>query len=213
MQRDICGEAEMRLTSALCNAGALVQQLPRRAIGHFLLTLIVGPILLVSVALVINSSTKEHWSLGIIMTLLYAFSVFLGVMDLRNRSSQSYYLHKGLFISLLIAWSGIAVAASASLQLQNAGWAVYDPPEPLSPEYDYYNFLNYYTWVFLDMLPGLDAVKLLHFERPLQSKNWIGGVPVILFRAFVVLALFAALKLWWQGKKQAGRIPPEQPSD
>ena len=103
----------------------------------------------------------------------------------------------------MTAFCAIAVAASASLQLLRAGWAVYEPT-PLADQ-AYVNFATYYIWVLLDMLPGLQASDLLSFDPSLKPKNAVAGVPVIAFRMFVLFGLLAALRVWWNGRKESNR--------
>jgi hypothetical protein len=131
--------------------------------GRVLLTLVGAIVLLVSAAAIIDGFTDTHWALGLAFTVFYAFGIYLGIVELRSPAAQRFPVQTGLLASLLVLTTGIAVAASMSLQLQRLGWAVY---EPVSTEGDaYVNLLGYYTWVFLDMMPAIDATELLASQR------------------------------------------------
>jgi hypothetical protein len=170
-----------------------------RTIRDVLFTVVIGALLCGSVIWIIQEATEKHWALGTVVTIFYAYPALLGISDLRSHSARQFPIHKGLAISCLMAFTAIAVAASASLQLLHAGWASYEPPPPEG--YAYVNLISYYVWVLLDMLPGLDIPELLGFDAPLKPKNPIAGIPVIVFRAFVLFGLLAALKMWWEGRK------------
>lgn len=165
-----------------------------------LVALVVSVVLCVSVVAIIRVTTEKHWTLGILVTAFYAYAVFLGIADLRSREAVGFPVHKGLLISLLTVLTAIAVAASASLQLLRGGWAVYDPVPTANDAY--FNLIAYYVWVFLDMLPAIKATELLAFVPPLEPKNSVAGIPVMAFRAFILFGLLAALKVWWQRRKQ-----------
>jgi hypothetical protein len=170
-----------------------------------LVTLGIWIILCVSVFGIIKSTTEQHWALGIVATAFYSWGVYLGIADLRSREARRFPVHKGLFIFLLAVLTGIAVAASVSLQLRRVGWAIY---EPVSTDDDaYFSLVGYYVWVFLDMLPAIKAAELLAFAAPLKPQNSVAGIPVVLFRVFVLFGLLAALKVWWQGRKEVATVP------
>ncbi|HKX60369.1 MAG TPA: hypothetical protein VJS65_00975 [Verrucomicrobiae bacterium] len=152
---------------------------------------------------IIKTGTETHWSLGIAATLFVAYATHLGVSDLRSPQARRFPIQKGVGIACLTAFSAIAVAASASLLLLGAGWALYDPTPPANRGYD--PFITYYLWVLLDMLPGLQVNELLTFAPPLKPKNAVAGIPVIAFRTFVLLGLLKTLKVWWEGRKNGTR--------
>lgn len=165
-----------------------------------LVTLLVWLVLSASVIGIIRATTEEHWSLGILATAFYAYGVYLGIADLKSREARTFPIHKGLFIFLLTLLTAIAVAASVSLQLQRAGWALYEPVSTAGKAYG--DLVTYYVWVCLDMLPAIKATELLAFPAPLTPKNALAGCPVIAFRALVLFGVLAALNAWWQGRKR-----------
>jgi hypothetical protein len=173
-----------------------------RTTRDVLLTVALGTLLYGSVLAVIQSASTRHWLVGTVVTIVYAFAVCLGILDLRSEQGRRVPIHKGLAISLLTILTGVAVAASVSFQLLRAGWAVYEPTP--SGDYAYLTLNAYYFWVFLDMLPGLKATELLAFNAPLKPTNSAAGIPVLLFRAFVLFGFLAAIKAWWGRRRQLG---------
>jgi hypothetical protein len=173
-------------------------------------TLVASVALSASVVGIIQVTTRMHWILGILFTAFYAYGAYLTIPQLRSREALRFPVHKGLFIFLLTVITAIAVAASVSLQLLRVGWAVYDPVP--TEEDAYRNLIAYYVWAFLDMLPAIKATELLAFIPPLKPKNSVAGIPVMAFRAWILFGLLAALKEWWQRRKQVGEGSRTQPT-
>ena len=175
-----------------------------RRITDVLGTLVGWVVLCLLAVFIIPAATQLHWILGIVVTAACAVAAFFGLADLRSHAARGFPVRKGLLIFVLTGLTGIAVAASVSLQLLRVGWAVY---EPVPLENDAHRSLTtYYVWVFLDMLPAVKATELLAFLPPLKPTNSVAGLPVMAFRAFVFLGLLAALRVWWQGRKQDARL-------
>lgn len=163
------------------------------------ITVAVGLLLYGTVVAILHNVSKAHWLIGTGATLFYAGAVALGLSDLHGGTARRLPVHKGLGIALLVVFTGTAVAASASYQLLRAGWADYQPAPAWSTAYVDFNI--YYLHVALDLLPGLDATKTLNFEAPLQPRNWVAGLPVVAFRAFLIFGVVAGVKAWWTGRK------------
>jgi hypothetical protein len=166
-----------------------------KIVGKLAATLVLGVLLVFSVIVIIQAATSAHWTLGILATICYSGAVYLGISELRSDAARRYPIEKTVAILLLAAFTTIAVAASASLQLLRAGWAAYDPH--FSVDHGYSPLLGYYLWVLLDMLPGLKVPELLAFKIPLTPTNAAAGVPVIAFRVVVLFGLLGTLKVWW----------------
>lgn len=163
------------------------------------LTLVGGLLLYIAVLTVLYQVGKGHWLFGSVATVLYALAVALGLADLQGEWARRLPIHKGVGLVLLVGFTAVAVAASASYQLLRAGWAAYEPAPPL--ETAYLNLNGYYLWLLLDMLPGLDAATTLSLAAPMTPVNWVAGLPVLGFRVFIVFGLLAGIKAWWAGKR------------
>src|SRR5439155_14190107 len=59
-----------------------------RWIRDVVLTVIVCAIASISVFAIIKATTEAHWSLGLVVTVLYAGATYLGLDDLRSRQAQ-----------------------------------------------------------------------------------------------------------------------------
>lgn len=170
-------------------------------------TFVAGLLLYGAVLAILHKVNQTHWLVGTGATLFYALAVALGLSDLRSDPVSRLPIHKGIGIALLTVFTGIAVAASLSYQLLRAGWADYEPAPP--PDQAYLVFNAYYFHVMLDLLPGLDAAKTLSFEAPLQPKNWVAGLPVVAFRAFIIFGVVAGVRAWWVARKTRANAPPK----
>jgi hypothetical protein len=91
------------------------------------------------------------------------------------------------------------------LNLWRAGLAAYDAGPQTT--FAYGTFLLYYIWMLLDMVPGLKLTELLTLTAPLKLQNSIAGIPVVVFRAFILFGLFVAGKKWWQGRQVSSPSP------
>ena len=187
---------------------AIAQQ-PRygalRVFRDVVVTLIVACILFASVFGILQVAANSHWIIGCGATVFYAMAAYFGLSDLGGKWARHAPIHKGVALVLLTAFTAVAVAASASFQLLQAGWAVYQP----SPDLDraFGALSEYYLWALLDLLPGLNAAKLLSFEAPLTPRNWVAGIPPIVFRAFLIFGVLVAAKRWWSSQKNANSGP------
>lgn len=179
-----------------------------RWIRDALLTVVFCVVAIRMVFWLIMAATGLHWLFGLVATIVYAGAAYWGVFELRSRQLQRFPIRKGVAIAFLTASCAIAVAASISLLLLRAGWAIYDPTPPPNTPQAYGNLVIYFVWVLLDMLPGLQVTDLLSFDPSLEPKNAVAGIPVIAFRAFVLFGLLAALKEWWKGRKDHPRDDP-----
>jgi len=173
----------------------------------FVVTVVGGLLLYATVLAILHNVSKAHWLIGAVATVFYALAVALGLSDLHGDWARRLPIHKGVGLVLLVAFTGIAVAASASFQLLRAGWAEYEPAPPL--EIAYLTFNSYYLWVLVDLIPGLDAARTLVLEAPIKPKNWVAGLPVVAFRAFVIFGILAGVKVWWAGKRTIANPQPK----
>lgn len=177
-----------------------VQSFVRLALG-VLVTMLVCLLAFIIVAGGLQWAHKTHWLLGAIATLLFAAVVLMGLHDLRGPWSKSVPLHRGAGLVLITAMTAILVAGSASFLLLQAGWARYEPAPSI--ERAHMLLTAYYAWLLVDLLPGLDATRLLSLEPPLRPMNLVAGLPAVLFRVFVVLGLVVAVRAWWKSRDQA----------
>jgi len=180
-----------------------------KIIGQMAVTLILFLGLVWLVRELIQVTTSAHWMLGLLLTIVCGAGGYWGILELRSDVARGYPIHKTLAILVLAAFTAIAVAAAASLQLLRPGWATYDPVP--SVDHGYSPLLSYYLWVLLDMLPGLKVPELLAFKAPLTPTNAAAGIPVIAFRVVVLFGLLGTLKVWWH--KRTAESPSPSPHE
>jgi hypothetical protein len=174
-----------------------------REIGSIVWTLFALLLLYGSVLAIMANAFQYHWLVGLGATLFYAFALWVGLQDLLSREASRFAIRKGLAIFALLVLTGSAVFGALSLLLEAVGWAQYTSGEART----FLSFHIYYLWLFLDMLPGLNATETLSLTAPLQSEGVIAGLPVIAFRAFVVFGLLRALKTWWSARDPKNGSP------
>lgn len=64
-------------------------------------------------------------------------------------------------------------------------------------------FSNYYLVVMLDLIPGIEFSKTLALATTVQTKSKLGGLPVLGFKIYFILAVIGAFKRWREVRKQA----------
>lgn len=142
----------------------------------------------------IEFATSVHWSLGASMTavagILLAWSA-VKTASFRQDDSISIILVFFCFSVLL----GAVVCSGFSYVLHLQGWAGYDgaPPEPSMQ-----TFRRYYLWTFADMVPAINIWKTFPVPSPIAPTDSMAGVPVLIFRLFVLGYIFASIARWWE---------------
>ena len=67
----------------------------------------------------------------------------------------------------------------------------------LTNDHRFYDFLEYYVWVTLDMVPGLKVNEHIGFKPNVTPTKGIESIVVIAFRGFIIYIFFNILsKLW-----------------
>jgi hypothetical protein len=89
------------------------------------------------------------------------------------------------------------VCAWLSYLIYLANPATYAVPAPLSVG----RFVDYYVYVFLDLLPAIKVPQTLHLEPAIQPRSSMAGVPVLAFKVFVVWLFFDAARAWIKSRQ------------
>ncbi len=139
----------------------------------------------------IEYAANLHWSLGLLVTLpagvLAVWTTTLIASEVRSVSLVFVFF----VLSVLL---GAIACAGISYVLNLQEWASYGAPRGATIE----TFRNFYLWTFLDMLPAIEIWEIFPVPPPLQAADAIAGVPVLLFKVFVLGSVFAALRRWWK---------------
>jgi hypothetical protein len=161
-----------------------------------LLTEIFGPLggTLFFVALVsrlIEYAASRHWSLGVLLTA--ASGVLVAWIAIQAAPFRRQHpISIVLLFSFVMVFLGAVVCAGASYVLHVQGWASYGATQRVTMD----SLRNYYLWTVLDMVPGLDIWKAIPVKSPVEP-DAVGGIPVLLFRIFVLGFVFASVRRWW----------------
>jgi hypothetical protein len=123
----------------------------------------------------------------------------------------SFLLLLGWF-SAIAAFSGISTTTyffePSSYELPEAtdrGKPIPPAPPGINPmyiEFFYRNpnpidlFTRHYLFEFCNLIPGLEVTKTLKISAAIQTKSLIGGIPILLFKIYIVSLLFGALRRW-----------------
>jgi hypothetical protein len=107
-------------------------------------------------------------------------------------------LYQVLFAVVVCAW--------LSWVLWLKGLAIYDPQGAATLA----KFVSFYIWTFFDLIPGLEVWTTLNVTVPLEAKNWIAGAPVLIFKIFVVLVVYASFRDAWERRADARAVRGEQ---
>ena len=120
-------------------------------------------------------------------------------------------------VALLVASTYASVGAFAGLSATLQTWrpTSYDVTavQPLLPAAGRANetipvadpfgvFSNYYLVVMLDLIPGIEFSETLALTTPVQTKSKLGGLLVLGFKIYVLIAVIGAFKKWREMRKQ-----------
>ena len=109
----------------------------------------------------------------------------------------------GFLMGVLLA---AFVGAWFSSVLHARGLAAYRVPAAFSIG----TFMDLYVFTFIGLIPSLNAWETLKVSAPIEVLDWRAGVPVLLFRAFVIWIFFDAVRRWW---KLRGTEPTTTPGE
>lgn len=147
---------------------------------------------------IVSNAHQYHWLSGFTSALLVASLCVVGILDIRSRSALDFPVLKGISIVALVAIFGVIVASSASLSLNELKIAKYTLHDSYADTpFNFELCLEFYGWTLLDLLPGLEILKTLGINLPFSPKNPEAGIPIVLFRAYVIFMVLGSLKIWW----------------
>jgi hypothetical protein len=149
---------------------------------------------------VMEKATAIHWVFGaVVATLIALLLLWLLLWLNRSLGKKEHSEHPArimLSMFLAIVLVGAAVCAQTSYLFHSKQWATYTAVKDLQLG----RFVDYYMWVFIDMIPGIDAWKTLHIHPPLEPVDFVAGLPVLLFRIFVVYGVLICFDKWYQNR-------------
>jgi hypothetical protein len=93
----------------------------------------------------------------------------------------------------------MVVSAWASFAIQTSGIGSYAVPDGYSPS----TFVDFYMYVFADILPGMEPLRTLRIAVAVEPQDWVAGLPVLGFKLYVLWLFVGAYRSWWRATKRA----------
>jgi hypothetical protein len=139
-----------------------------------------------------------HWSCGLMGVLFMGFILWWQFPELKRRI-QKYNPELPVWgtFSLMILWLALTLS-EFSLILFRVGWAKYEPVNRMVLG----ELAAFYIWKFFDMLPGIKVWETLNVDAPLETKNWVAGMPVLIFQIITIVLIIKWFKEWMKARKK-----------
>jgi hypothetical protein len=94
----------------------------------------------------------------------------------------------GIVTGITVVTSGLLITySSASLALTRQGLLSFFTRDQGAPETN--DFMSFYTWQILDIIPALDANSTLQWEMPLAYEGIAAGAFILWFKVLVLIAV------------------------
>jgi len=160
-----------------------------------LLIPIVGPAIVYTIAkLTLEFATRTHIVLGGLMALvLCVVAVVITRRPAHKRLPASIVL--GEFLTAVVVACVVCAWVSYTIY-QRSDWRYHVPAETSLG-----TFVDFYVWLFIDLIPGFDVWKTLDVQPKIASVGIVAGIPVLAFRVFIILCVLASLNRWWTERK------------
>jgi hypothetical protein len=149
---------------------------------------------------IFNWLLSIHWSLGFLLILFYGYATVQGIHGLKTQELNLLRGLGGMVLSVCLS-AGIFATVSFMIMSIKAGSYIG------TSEVRFVHLLLYYAWLFLDLLPAIDATKTLGIAPPIEHRGIVAALPIVAYKGFVLLVLLKAIKDWW-AKKPAANGPP-----
>jgi hypothetical protein len=150
------------------------------------------------IAKVIEKSTSIHWSLGAVVAIILCAIVGVLLLELRSRDLIHGPVRLAVMNLLGAVLIGAVIAGWISFMLSSGGLAKYQATSIATLS----DFIMFYIWVSLDIIPTLKIVETLSFNAPLKPGNLIAGIPVVAFKILVAFGVLNSFKKWWQARNE-----------
>lgn len=142
--------------------------------------------------------SQLHWVLGAVLAVLLSLTAVWLTGQVKRASSKAETI--GVLGVLALGLMTLAlVCAWISFTLHESGIGDYSVPAKYSPG----TFFDLYMYTFLDLLPGIKVLKTLNLKLPIESRNFVAGLPILGFKLFVVWLFFDAFSSWRKAKQNS----------
>lgn len=140
-----------------------------------------------------------HWSLAIPVVAFLSYALALGVADLMSSVAQKWPVRKGLSVFTLQVVLSVVVFATVSEILRVGFHVRYSQVG----DHHFANLVGMYVWHLLEMVPVLKINEMLLFTAPpIKPESSVAGLPLLAYRAVILLVLFKTLREWWQERSE-----------
>lgn len=165
-----------------------------------LLIPIVSPAIVYTIAkLALEFATRTHIVFGGLMALvLCIIAVVITRRPAHKRLPASIVL--GEFLTAVVVACVVCAWVSYTIY-QLSDWRYHVPAEASMG-----TFVDFYGWLFIDLIPGFDVWKTLNVQPKVASVDIVAGIPVLAFRVFIILCVLASLKRWWTERKATQQL-------
>lgn len=158
-----------------------------------------------------------------VITLVIAIGAAVGLSRFIKHSRPTTVAIVALFVASTYASVGAFAGLSATIHAwRPESYSVTAAP-PLIPiagsttehpptDDPFEIFSNYYLVVMLDLVPGIEFSKTLILPTTVEAKSRLGGLPVLGFKIYVLLAVIGAYKKWKEVRKERSKSKKERVS-
>ena len=152
-----------------------------------------------------RSATGRHWTLGALIAAACLALMTVGLYELHRRQDRISKVRILFGTVLLIVLMASIVCGWWSFLVWRANPSAYDSEASANIDHA----VEYYLWLFWDLLPGLKVTEVLSWPEPMKPKTFAAGLPVLAFRALFLFGLLNAVRKWWTRSeaKPANTLP------
>ena len=154
----------------------------------------------------------------IVSIVTLAIAIWAAIMLSRfvKKSLPTTVAIVGLFVASTYAAAGAFTGFSATLYTWRPSSYSVKPAQSLIPAAGRANemipiddpfeiFSNYYTVQMFDLVPGIEFSKTLALPTTVEPKSKLGGLPVLGFKIYMILAVIGAFKKWREVRKEQAK--------
>jgi len=143
---------------------------------------------------------RIHWVFGALFSIVVVL-VSVWAIQKAKRSPLASTRAMGAVVLSVGLLAAVIIAGGASMTLNTLGIGTYVASS--TPSLNSFTRLYFYT--LADLMPAIKITETLHIQRPIEPQNFAAGLPVLLFRIFVLWFLFDAFKSWRKSRKDQGK--------
>jgi len=163
--------------------------------GNLLLGSLAGGLIVIGIIEhVVEYAISQHWIFGVLFILFTGILLVWVSMQTKHFYNTSYPISLVTFYILISVILSAIFFASISYLFCEQEIAIYKATK----EINFMVFRNYYFWIFLDLIPVIDVWDVIPLDPQITPVNTISGVPVLLFRIYIIGIVFSGIRTWWK---------------